>query len=654
MPDEVAQRYSDEFSPDAGVIECHKKLEALKERLRKDPHVGSHVFDYSVGWDKTTNRICGLEAFGELVYQNLWAALDEETKDLVGQRPATWEEQERTSLAEFVDQRRRGFVGRTELLLRLRTIAYGVSVQATKQDKHAIFGACIVGSSGSGKSALFAELHRQFTADGSVVLLANTAGGTIRGSSVDAILRRWIEELARFLDIANPLSEHITSDGVDSLFHSLLNRASALRRVVLLLDALDQTEPTARSQYLTWLKAAPWHSNVRLLATALPCKAATVLSEASGIEQIELPPLTQADAEAIVRQVWRRYHREINFAVLGSLTQKTLDPSSQTVGNPLWLTLASEQLNLLDADDFHRAEEEFSGSPTERMQTLLLDTTRRMPADVSELYRWLYDRAAKSFGSGRLKALLAAVSLSRHGRRESDLQVLIPRLTTILENGAGTTLTNLVNDAAMKRAENRYDPQYTPSHSQDVLPAAELAAIRRAFRSSLILRNELQWDFFHREARTSARLYLGLLPEVEKAVHKVIAAFLIEQRNDDPVRCDEVTFHLLEAGEYGWVQIFYGSTHTTHERELASATATLVDEVNRGGMERLAKISNIDVAPQLVGEDGIGLGDLNDEFTCFKKDIRRDVAKGWCNRCMEELLPALASAAPVSARQSLI
>jgi len=260
------------------------------------------------------------------------------------------------------------------------------------------------------------------------------------------MLGRWIEELARFLEIANPLMEHTTSDEVDSLFHSLLNCASALRRIVLLLDALDQTELTPRGQYLTWLKVGPWPPNVRLLATAVPSKAATVLSEAPGIQQIELPPLTQADAEAIVRQVWRRYHREVNSPVLGLLTQKTLGSSSQAAGNPLWLTLASEQLNLLDADDFSRAEQEFSGSPTER-----------------------------------LKAFLAAVAVSRHGWRESDLQVLIPRLNTILENGADTPLPNCVHDAAMNRAVNRYDAEYTPSNPQEAFPAAELAAIKGHF-----------------------------------------------------------------------------------------------------------------------------------------------------------------------------
>ena len=34
--------------------------------------------------------------------------------------------------------------------------------------------------------------------------------------------------------------------------------------------------------------------------------------------------------------------------------------------------------------------------------------------------------------------------------------------------------------------------------------------------------------------------------------------------------------------------------------------------------------------------------------------IRRDVAKGWCRWCLDDLLPAMASGAPVSARRSLV
>jgi len=54
----------------------------------------------------------------------------------------------------------------------------------------------VTGSPGSGKSAVFAQLHHELGNDRATVLLANAAGCTQRGSNVNAMLRRWIAELA--------------------------------------------------------------------------------------------------------------------------------------------------------------------------------------------------------------------------------------------------------------------------------------------------------------------------------------------------------------------------------------------------------------------------------------------------------------------------
>ena len=56
------------------------------------------MFDYAATWDACANEVSGLEAFGELVYQQLWAALDEETAAFAAQPAPTWHEQERAAL----------------------------------------------------------------------------------------------------------------------------------------------------------------------------------------------------------------------------------------------------------------------------------------------------------------------------------------------------------------------------------------------------------------------------------------------------------------------------------------------------------------------------------------------------------------------------
>jgi len=64
--------------------------------------------------------------------------------------------------------------------------------------------------------------------------------------------------------VADPLPEQASPDEVEAAFYSLLHRVAAERRVVVLLDALDQFEPTPRGRHLTWFKARQWPANARL------------------------------------------------------------------------------------------------------------------------------------------------------------------------------------------------------------------------------------------------------------------------------------------------------------------------------------------------------------------------------------------------------
>ena len=166
MPEEQKQKYSDAFSSDPEVRLGHKKLTALKARLQADPELGKRVVTYTAGWNSETNTVFGLEEFGDLVYSHLWALLKEETEEYVSQPSPTWEEQERAALAEFVELRRRCFTGRGALLQQL--VEHAVSqadgtAAGSVRTEDGTKVLCVTGSSGSGKSALFAELYNRLS-----------------------------------------------------------------------------------------------------------------------------------------------------------------------------------------------------------------------------------------------------------------------------------------------------------------------------------------------------------------------------------------------------------------------------------------------------------------------------------------------------------
>jgi len=558
MPPAVAADYSDAHSPDPAVRARHAKLQALKAQLAADPELGPRVHRYHADWDAARNGVTGLEAWAEMVFQHLWRELDEETRAFASQPPPTEDAQERAALVEFVEHRRRHFTGREELLGQLLALARSPAVPAGSAVAGAAWGACLAGSPGSGKSAVFAELWQRLSADPAALILANAAGATPRGSQVDAMLRRFIQELADFLKAANPLPEKAGPDDVDAAFASLLARAAARTRVVVLLDALDQFEPTPRGEHLTWLRPRQWPANARLIATALPGVAATALSQFSGIEPLNLPPLTAADAAEIGKQVWKRYHRELSPDVLRVLTEKLLPDGTAACGNPLWLTLALEQLNLLDADDFARADRDFSGSPAQRLHALVLDTARRMPPGVPELYDWLLAYTEKAYGQAHARAFAAIIALGRFGWREADLLPLVPRVEELLFPGQAATKLDELN----------------------------LAALRRGFRAHLARRGAAgQLDFFHAQMRQAVRHRALGDPELVRRVHRAIADHLETLPADDPLRETELMVHLIEGDDPARAARLYADLPNP-SRGLNGATAALARHIALGAGQR--------------------------------------------------------------------
>jgi tetratricopeptide (TPR) repeat protein len=512
MPADVAATYSDAHSPDSHVRAGRRRLKALKKRIRRDRYLGPLVTDYAVTWDVHANTVSGLEAFGELVYQRLWAALDQETAVFASLPAPTWQEQERAALDEFIVHRRRDFVGRGTLLEHLRTVALGT------EGSDSALGACVTGRPGSGKSALFAELSHRLTQDGRVLVLADAAGATMHGSKVDAMLRRWIEELATHLGVANPIPDNATPDDVESVFYRALQQTSHTTRVAVLVDALDQFEATPRGTHLTWFKPAEWPTNAVFVATSLPCPAAEALGQCAGVEKIDIPALSSTDVAAVAKATWRRYHRDINVDVVRILAEKTAPDGELASGNPLWLTLALEQLNLLDADDFARADREYAGSPVERLRKLVLDTAGQMPGDVAGLYGWLLTQNEKVFGAVAARAFVVAIALSQRGWRELDLAGIMPRLADVLMPGADAPK---VDDLS-------------------------LATLRRGFRAHVVRRGEWgQLDFGHAQMRAAVKGRYLTDEAVRRQLHGRMSDYIETLDSDDPVALLECMWQLI-------------------------------------------------------------------------------------------------------------
>ncbi len=377
--------------------------------------------------------------------------------------------------------------------------------------------------------------------------------------------------------------------------------------MVLLIDALDQFEPTPRGRYLTWLPAA-WPDNARLIATAIPGSQSQALQERRGVRLIRLPLLDRDEAQAIAAAVCGRYHRRLNPDVLEELLRKHRGDGQSSAGIPLWLELALEELQLLDADDFQRAQRQYEGSDDQRLRLMMRDVAAGLPGDVEPLYGEMLARCETLYGRGWARGFAALIAVSRHGWREADLKELLPRAARLMAPGE-------------------------PAEAWNDL---KFAALRRAFRAHLVQRGaQAQWDFFHAQMRLAVQRKWLQDAGLEPQLHVLIADHLQTLFDGDPLRHAELMFHQIGTEDRLRAGRYYAGLARGGD-ELLGATRALADHIAAG----LAEAGNPRLAWILSLLDEAGL----------ETDQRAEL----CSRYDSELLNVLEYDTPLASRLGVV
>jgi len=570
MPPEAAAEYSGDPNAD--------RLAELKRRIEEE--MPDRVRHYRAEWDEENNTVAGLDGFGRMVLEDLWQTLDAATSAYADSPPPGWEDDQQQLLAGFVAIGQEGFVGRAELVDQL------VGLAGSPAGAAGAWGACVVGTSGTGKSALFAQVHRTLEQQ-DVILLAHAAGIGVRSIQVDWMLRRWVWQLARSLETESPIGDGSTSREVEVAFVELLARASESRRVVLLIDGLDEFEATPRAERLAWLPEA-WPENARLIATTTSGATSEALERRGSAELISLDPLDAEEVGQIAAAVGRRRHRPIEAEVLEELSGKRL-PGGAAAGLPLWLESALEELSLLDSGD------------------AALEVARQLPPDVESLYDWMLKQNEERLGVGWARGFVNLIAASRNGLRESDFEVLLPKVTRLFE----------------------------PTAPREPWDGLKFPVLRRAFRPYLAVEcgPEGRWDFSHGQLRQSIRRGSLRDPQLVQRLHTSIAYHLKSLPSSDPLRQTELMVHLIESEDR--LRAAHHYSGELPEAELAGATQALVDHILAGSSQTpnagLAWTASLLIEPKLK-KTQVGM---------------------LCRRFNFELLDALANNAPIDTRRRL-
>ena len=257
----------------------------------------------------------------------------------------------------------------------------------------------VTGRSGSGKSSTLAAWSRtlgESTPD--QLLLKHFVGATPGSADWEQMVRRLLHELGRATGKkAEPPKDKVA---LPAAFARALCDACDTRRVVIILDAVDQLEDRDGARELAWLPVS------------LPDRARLVLSasEGSSLEAarrrewpaLELAPLCRDRKRLIADGYLSRFSKRLDEHRLERLLE-----ASQT-DSPLFLLTLLEELRLMGGHD----------SLDHQLSCYL------GAADATELFGMVIERWENDYsheGSGWVREALILILASRRGLTESEI-----------------------------------------------------------------------------------------------------------------------------------------------------------------------------------------------------------------------------------------
>ena len=238
-------------------------------------------------------------------------------------------------------------------------------------------------------------------------------------------------------------------------------------------------------------------------------------------------------------------------------------------------------MNLLEADDYARADHEFSHLPGgERIAALQMREAEALPPEPAGVYGELLARAGRDFGGVWTRALMTVIALGRAGWRESDLRELIPSV-------CGEAWDELA-----------------------------FAGVRRTLGAHLVQRGaSAQWDAFHAQLREQILEHELGDEDERRRLHGLIADHLEGLPEDDALRVSETMVHLIGFGDRARAARYLASF--SHGAPTLLITATVLAQHAAGSPDGLHFMSGL-VSAEGLNDQAIGRTASNLHFEALE------------------------------------
>lgn len=193
----------------------------------------------------------------------------------------------------------------------------------------------LVGESGVGKSALLANWGLGFKEKHpDVKVIMHFSGASTLSGDWAFMLRRIMEELKDCINLEGEIPED--PNALRRVFPDWLIQASRKKKIVLILDALNQLEDRQGAQELTWLpRSLP--ENVGMILSTLPGKTLDEATE-RGYKFLQVEPLTRQECELFVHKFLAQYSKQLNSQQLNTIVD------NPKLSNPLALKIMLDEL----------------------------------------------------------------------------------------------------------------------------------------------------------------------------------------------------------------------------------------------------------------------------------------------------------------------
>lgn len=504
---------------EAESFDAGQRMERLKETIKEVMPPQCYYDYYPCSWKGMVDgkpMVGDLERFGERVLADLWQAFREEfPEEETELDPLT---QARAYHESFIESHARSFVGRSKILQEIHNY--------TESDVPSLFA--VLGEPGGGKSSLVAAFAREYirkSKEQGNVVIPHFVGAAPGSTNCRHTLERLTSELKLVItthapqaaanetavddakeggekedDEAVEKEEGVAEDytALKQGFLKLLEKAAAAvagshktaqRRLVLIIDALNQLDESYNAHSLDWLpRELP--KGLRVVVSTLRGSCLDSINRRPNV-QITVGPLDLDERKEIVRKTLWEYRKKLDDRQMKRLLSK------KDAYKPLYLIVACEELRVFGVYE------------------LVSERIDSMADTVPALFEEVLMRLEKDHGWDLVRNALALLQCSRGGLLESEMVTL---------------LSSPIQPDNIDRAETTFIDSLR--NGTGIVPASVWSRLYRSLKPYLRPPGESGeegvLDFFHQQLSFAVeRRYLqnSAEPEMAQATHARLATY---------------------------------------------------------------------------------------------------------------------------------